>query len=500
MDDYVPRGLPHTFTGPTNWLDNLTPEIAGRLITGASDIALVIDKHGIIEDVALGNDELTRQGYNSKWLGQAWVDTVTEESRPKVSDLLKDAAVGEMPRFREVNHPCLTGLDVPIRYSTVRIGTDGRTVALGRDLRNLSNLQQRLVDAQQAMEREYARLRVAETRYRMLFHLASEPVVIVDASTFKVIEANPAAQKHLAGDADKLINESILSAFTAASAEALQAVLKQARVSGRSEEVLISLAKTSAAFAVSASMFRQDSASYLLVRMTPQGLDKAGTGNDSNAVRILSVLEQLPDGFVVIDTDLKILEANSAFLDMVQLGSKQQAIGELLDRWLGRPGIDMQLLMANLSDHGAVRNFTTVMRGTYGGSEEVEVSAVPALTGEMPSYGFVIRSIGVRTAVDGHRGRALPRSVEHLTELVGRVTLKELVRETTDVIERLCIEAALELSKDNRASAAQMLGLSRQSFYAKMHRHGLGDLSGEDMDGADSGDTLERLSSGGKPN
>lgn len=500
MDDFVPRGLPHTFTGPTNWLDNLTPEVAGRLITGASDIALVIDKDGIIEDVALGNDELTRQGYNSKWVGQAWVDTVTIESRAKVSDLLKDAAAGAVPRFREVNHPCLTGLDVPIRYSTVRIGTDGRTVALGRDLRNLSNLQQRLVEAQQTMEREYARMRVAETRYRMLFHLASEPVVIVDATTLKIVEANPAAQKHVFQGTEKLVNESLLNAFTPASADALQTVLSQARVSGRSEEIKVHLASDRAAFAVSASMFRQDNMSYLLVRMTPQGAEKTTTGTDANSIRILNVLEQLPDGFVVIDLDLNIIEANYAFLDMVQLASKPQAIGQPLERWLGRPGIDMQLLMSSLAEHGAVRNFSTSMRGTYGGAEEVEVSAVPALSGDVPSYGFVIRSIGVRTAVEGHRGRALPRSVEHLTELVGRVTLKELVRETTDVIERLCIEAALELSKDNRASAAQMLGLSRQSLYAKMRRHGLGDLDSDDSDLAESDEAIAGQATSGRLN
>jgi DNA-binding NtrC family response regulator len=68
--------------------------------------------------------------------------------------------------------------------------------------------------------------------------------------------------------------------------------------------------------------------------------------------------------------------------------------------------------------------------------------------------------------------------VEQLTELVGRVSLKDLVRETTDVIERLCIEAALELTRDNRASAAEMLGLSRQSLYVKLRRYGLGDLDG----------------------
>jgi DNA-binding NtrC family response regulator len=66
-----------------------------------------------------------------------------------------------------------------------------------------------------------------------------------------------------------------------------------------------------------------------------------------------------------------------------------------------------------------------------------------------------------------------------VTELIGRVALKDLVREATDVIERLCIEAALELSGDNRASAAEILGLSRQSLYVKLRRYGLGDLAAE---------------------
>jgi DNA-binding NtrC family response regulator len=62
------------------------------------------------------------------------------------------------------------------------------------------------------------------------------------------------------------------------------------------------------------------------------------------------------------------------------------------------------------------------------------------------------------------------------------VPLKNLVRETTDLIERLCIEAALELTKDNRASAAEMLGLSRQALYTKLRRYGLGDLDDEAAD------------------
>jgi hypothetical protein len=62
---------------------------------------------------------------------------------------------------------------------------------------------------------------------------------------------------------------------------------------------------------------------------------------------------------------------------------------------------------------------------------------------------------------------------------VGRVPLKEVVRESTDMIERLCIEAALELTGDNRASAAELLGLSRQSLYVKLRRYGLSEPGAE---------------------
>ena len=72
-------------------------------------------------------------------------------------------------------------------------------------------------------------------------------------------------------------------------------------------------------------------------------------------------------------------------------------------------------------------------------------------------------------------GPELPHSLEEMTDLVGRVPLRELVRETTDIIERMCIEAALKMSGQSRASAAEMLGLSRQSLYVKLRRYGIGD-------------------------
>ena len=66
----------------------------------------------------------------------------------------------------------------------------------------------------------------------------------------------------------------------------------------------------------------------------------------------------------------------------------------------------------------------------------------------------------------------ITRSNEQIANLVGHMPLKDIVRETTEMIEKLCIETALELTQNNRASAAQMLGVSRQSLYAKLGKTG----------------------------
>ena len=44
----------------------------------------------------------------------------------------------------------------------------------------------------------------------------------------------------------------------------------------------------------------------------------------------------------------------------------------------------------------------------------------------------------------------------------------------------MCIEAALKMTDDSRASAAEVLGLSRQSLYVKLRRYGLGDLGSDE--------------------
>lgn len=475
MEDLVPQEATNGFRAPASSLGDLSAESAAAVITAAADIALVVDRDGVIRDVACGGDEPSLMTCGS-WLGRSWTETVTVESRPKIEEMLKEAASRAPPRWRQVNHPLEGGPDLPVRYSAVRVGDEGRIVALGRELRSMATLQQRLIQAQQSMEREYARLRHVETRYRLLFQISSEAVLIVDSAGQKVVGANPAAIRLLGASEKRILGRVFPDAFDLEGAETVQALFAEVRSLGRGDEVAVRSRADGQRFLLSASLFRQDRASHLLVRLAPQS---DGAALPPGRSMLLEVVESAPDGFVVTTPTGRVLTANGAFVDLTQLVTEEQVRGKPLERWLGRSGVDFDVLLSTLREHGSVRLFSTIVRGEYGATEDVEVSAVSVLTAEEPCLGFTIRSVGRRLSVEPP-GRVVSRSAEQLTELVGRVSLKELVRESTASIERLCIEAALELTGDNRASAAEMLGLSRQSLYAKLRRYNLGDLGPEE--------------------
>lgn len=475
-----PENATGGFTMPEKFLSGLGPDAASQLIAAAADVVLIVDEAGVIQDVACGNDEL-RNHAQLEWMGKPWLQTVTVESRPKVEAMLKEMGAGSSAKWRQVNHPSLGGEDVPVSYSVVPLGrqTDGNPpiaghcVAFGRDLSAQMVLQQRLVSAQLSMERDYWRLRHVETRYRLLFQDSSEALMILDAATERLEEANPAAYKLLGDDArrsawtwsDSLDTESVTR---------LQQVVARLRASGRTESVELTLLATSSAVTATISLFRQENSTHLLVRLSTL-TPAARPADNSVQDQLLNALESAPDAFVVTDMSGHVLTANRAFLELAQVASADQARGESLEKWLGRSSVDLNVLIANLRQRGAVRLFATRIKGNYGSMADVEISGVAVNDGEQPCLGFTIRDIGRRLPSDGRASKELPRSAGQMTELVGRVPLRDIVRETTDLIERLCIEAALELTSDNRASAAEMLGLSRQSLYIKLRRFGIGD-------------------------
>jgi transcriptional regulator PpsR len=471
------------FGTPKTTLGDLNAEAAACLIAAASDIALILDVDGVILDVSIGSQELADDlTGHTKWLKKHWTDTLAEDSRIKARGLLTEAAAQRGPRWRQLNHLAANPDGVPILYAAMRIGAPARIIAFGRDLRAVSSLQRRLVDAQQSMERDYAHIRHVETRYRLLFQMASDAVLIIDCATRRLLDSNPTARRAFGDAAEPGRGWLGTSTFTPEGARSVDLLLSGVQASGRADDVNARLAKDGREVTVSASLFRDDKNTAYLLRIAEPTADAAGGSIPKLKAKLLKLMESAPDGFVVTGVDGRIITANAAFLQLAQLPTEAQARDQPLDQWLGRSSVDVDILTSNIRHHGSVRLFASLMRGELGQLSEVEVSAVTVMNGGQPCFGYAIRDIGRRLRGQPGAEHAFPRSLDHLSDVVGRMALKDIVREATDIIERLCIEAALNLTGDNRASAAEVLGLSRQSLYVKIRRYGLGDPAPQGAD------------------
>lgn len=441
--------------------------MASRIMASFTDLALVVSREGTILDVSVGDELDARRSWGAL-KGQTLFDVVSRQSRTKAKRLLKEAIASHTSRSRELNLK-VDGLgEIPLRFMGARLDDD-RALVLGVDLRAVAELQQQMVSAQQTMEVEYERIRQAEAHYRVLFHVSAEGVLIAEGPRHVVVEVNPAAASILDTTPADLRGKPLEELFEPQSHQVLTALLASVKAGRPVEVTLLPRDQPDAEIRASATLFRQSGSLMLLLRFWPVSAAATASPRDS---QLLDVLEAMPDAFVVTDEDLGILSANASFCELVQQATEGQVVGESLERWLGRPGVDLSIIVSGLREHGLVRNFSTVIRGDFGSEQGATVAAVAALDARVPCFGFSIRPMTSR--VIGRPGPAFQaRSAEQLQDLVGRVSLKEIVQDTSDLIERLCIEVALDISSNNRAAAAQLLGLSRQSLYTKLKRHGL---------------------------
>jgi transcriptional regulator PpsR len=477
MDKQVSREVSRSFRSNDELFSGLGAEALGAMATANSDVTLVLRNDGTVIDVAY-RDRALKAWDLEGWVGKPWKETVTVESRDKIDELLNESVKSSPTRSRQVNHPGRAGRDLPVGYRLIALSGWPNKVALGTDLRPMAEMQQRLIRSQIEMEKDYRKLRDLESRYRILFHLAVEPLLVVDSQTLKILDANEGAARMFDKPLKKLVGTSVAGIFAKADQSMATEMLASLGARARADVFRARPSTLDRHMEIRVTPFREYGRTNLLVCIASEELALVHSNSPLDAT-MLSMIDHLPEGVVMVNSDGKIVQANPAFLDMIRVVSMDRVEDKGLDTWLGGSSVDLHVLMANLREHGTVRRFSSIVRDEVGGSEQVEVSATKIESVDGPLFGFTIRELsrgdGVPTG-----GAGLPGTATPFTDLVGRVPLKDLVRDTADIIERLCIEAALRLTDNNRASAADMLGLSRQSLYIKLKRYGITDA--EDAD------------------
>ena len=450
--------------------NDLEASTFSKLLGVVSDVSLVIDNHGVIEDVSTGQDTMATLGCQS-WLGKRWVDTVTSESKKKIEDLLVVQPGTQNLVWRHVNHPMPSGGEAAIQYITVAL-KGNKLLAVGRNLERLAELQRRLVETQQSMERDFLRLRHIEARYRVLFETSPEAVLMVDAHSYRLIEANAGAQALFKDAGKRLVGRDFRECVESQSQGEVQSLLRTALATGRIEMCSALLPGSSSPVTVSASVFRQDGGAQFLVRLTQREPSASSHLKIDASVVLSELMAHFPDGWLLTDTSGTIRSVNEEGMALLGLTATSQVVGQSLERWLIRGAVDWGVINTSLKQQKPVRNFATEVRTLSGITLPVEISGVYLAKPE-PLFVMFVRDLNRRPPSSNQLSQTAPNPFADLSQLVGRRPIKDIVGETVDTIERMCIEAALELTHNNRASAAEMLGLSRQSLYVKLRRFGI---------------------------
>jgi transcriptional regulator PpsR len=301
-----------------------------------------------------------------------------------------------------------------------------------------------------------------------MLEMVAEGFLVVDDLSGRVLEANSVASSLLELEDGALVGRVFPVGLDNKGARALTELQREARsttgvVPGEITTASGDTLKTGV------TCLRQGNETRLLIRLATSSDTVADLtlGGDS--------FEHAPDGILITDQNGIVIAANNAYLDMAGIQDEQQATGRRADRWLGRSIVDLDILLGNIQSDRPLQLFSSLLRTEVGAQLDIELSAVQTEYSGRPLILMFIRDVSRRINGEKATDVHLPRSIEQITGRVGRVPLKQLVRESTDVIEALCIEAALKLTQDNRAAAAELLGLSRQSLYTKLRRFDIGD-------------------------
>ena len=453
---------------------DIKPVTATGLLGSLADIVLTIDRKGVITEAQITRPEVTSLRQVT-WQGSRFIERIlaTQTDRAEQALLWCATHPGQTTSLTVVH-----SLDDPLTTATVRYvfclcDTTGLIIAAGQDKAELAEAKQQLVNAQLAMERDYWSLRQTETRYRHILDLAHEGFLILDDNSQRILEANGAASALLNRAEQNLVGQLFATDIAPDTRQQISQLVENARTTGAASGLVGGIPASDTNLFMEFEYLSQNTGAVILVRIAASD-GTLGHTQDSN-----DWFNQVPDAILQLDNSGRIAHTNRVFLDWMQETSLRHVIGRSADEWLGRSGVDLQVLLDNLNQRSTVTRYASTLRTRVGVSSDVEISASAHGGAGSREYVLFIRDTSRRIQRDDPVMSSLPASIEQITNRVGQTPLKELVRESTDVIEALCIESALKLTRNNRASAAELLGLSRQSLYTKLRRFGIGEPEDE---------------------
>ncbi len=438
-------------------LASCAPDLAQVFVALSSDIALVISDQGVVLSVAQ-DPQAPMSVLARGWVGQRWADTVTAGTRRKIEKLLGDVSDTGLARRREVNHANESGGDIPVAYTAMRLGEHGPVLAVGRDLRTVSAIQQRFLSTQQDIERGYWRSRQTETRHRLLLQVATDAVLTVDADTLCILDGNAAATLLLQDGGLPLAGRAAEQQFEAHARPAVRELLWRARATAQPAEIRARLAGSHLSVGLMALPLRTAAGNRLLLRA------RAAEPLSSEALPLEAVLSRLVegtrDGILVTDMRGQVLGASRGFVRLADADDEDQIRGRRLADWLGPAESDVADLLQAVRESGLAQDRPLTLRAQRPEPQALAVTGMLLIEGDQECLGFIVRpTLPAQGAPAGAPLQSTGSAIEALAAALGNAPLPELLRRGEKWLRHHLVQQALARTTSDDA-AARLLGVS----------------------------------------
>lgn len=441
---------------------NLSPaamQMSVQAILASADLVLLLWPDGEIAEASFGPS--ARLGADAGSLrGNAVSDIAVARDRAALSRIVDDARHRGVSDPVSIRHTEIIGARTSASY-TAHLAGDGKNVILiGTLTEGGAQLAEKLVEAEIARSRTQNNS-ASESRYQTLFEASMEGVIVVDVETGRIEEANGKASAILECAVNALIGSSLDSHFTSEAPveapDALEAEYELTTLKGKECRL-------------ESRVVRLLDRTVRMVRL--KALPNVNGGQEQTSEsQPVQLVRKTSVPIIIANKDGMAVWANAAFGALVPgVPIESRGVSDLL----GLTPNALEIALVETDRHGRLLTSFSALESRHEALTDAQVAIVSISAGEPEGYGFVIHE----TPFDEIQEPAADRPISGveastLADMVGQFPMKDLVRRSTDEIERYCIDAALKLTGSNRTEAANVLGLSRQSFYLKLHQHRL---------------------------
>jgi transcriptional regulator PpsR len=442
-----------------------------EIIANSSDISLLIDESGMIHEIFL-NKNISLADPLDHWENKNIRKFLTRESQTKIDKILAltSKAFDDINRPVELNHVNGSNWQIPVSYA-VHIMGDGKILLTGRDMRPIAEVQQQLINSQILLEKEYEKYRGFDTRFRVILESSNEGIALIDAESGRITDINTTASHLLSSDINKILNSNFSKAFKNQSKDGFLEVLRTEANKTNPSPIRVFLQKRNIEVLISPILFRANNEILILCKIEPMSTQASMGEEILEALR--GLYNDCSDGIIFTDNIGLIRFANKSFLKLSDVTKLENINGKSLSEFMARGVVDLNVLMDNASENGKVQFYNSSLKTNFGMQIPIEVSVTHLSNKKHPSFGYIFRDASRNYNERQGADTGSEKALQNVMKLVGSAPLKELVADTSDVVERLCIETAIELTRNNRVAAAEMLGVSRQSLYVKLRKYNL---------------------------